>query len=176
VTDEPLVRSTWALTPDLRAAVVALCDRAYEEETGLLLDSLGPMQHVLLFAQGALVSHAAWVRRSLQVGSGPLLDAAYVELVATDPEWQGRGLASRVLKALVAHIAPLYEIAALSPSAVGFYARLGWEEWRGPLLVRSAAGPEEAPEERAMIHRLTRTPPLDLHAPLSIEWRSGEAW
>lgn len=176
MSDEPLFRSTSTLTSDLRAVVVALCDRAYEEETGPLLDSFGPMQHVLLFAQGALVSHAAWVRRCLQVGSGPLLDAAYVELVATDPERQGRGLASRVLRALIARIAPLYDIAALSPSEADFYARLGWEEWRGPLLVRSAAGVEATPHEGAMIHRLERTPALDLHAPLSIEWRRGEVW
>lgn len=176
MTDDLLFRSTRELTPALRAAVIALCDRAYEEETGPLLESMGPMQHVLLFADGALVSHAAWVRRYLQAASGPLLDTAYVELVATAPEHQGCGLASRVLQALVARVAPLYDLAALSPSDVGFYARLGWEEWRGPLLVRTAAGLEEVAHETAMIHRLARTPPLDLAAPLSIEWRSGDVW
>ncbi|MBY0447863.1 MAG: GNAT family N-acetyltransferase [Hyphomonadaceae bacterium] len=174
--DELLVRSTHELTPSLRAAVVALCDRAYEEEIGPLFDSLGPMQHMLLFADGLLVSHAAWVRRYVRAASGPILDTAYVELVATDPDHQGRGLARRVLGALVAHIGPLYEIAALSPSDVGFYARLGWEEWLGPLQVRTAAGEEDVPDETAMIHRLARTPPLDLAAPLSIEWRSGDIW
>lgn len=174
--DALLVRSSRELTPHLRADVIALCDRAYEEDTGPLFDSLGPMQHMLLFADGVLVSHAAWVRRCLRAGSGPILDTAYVELVATDPAHQGRGLARRVLGALVAQIDPLFEIAALSPSDVGFYSRLGWEEWLGPLRVRTAAGEEDVPDESAMIHRLARSPPLDLAAPLSIEWRSGDIW
>lgn len=174
--DDLQFRSSRELTPELRAAVIALCDRAYEEATGPVFASIGPMQHVLLFADGALVSHAAWVRRCLQAASGPLLDTAYVELVATEPDRQRRGLASRVLRALVANIPQACEIAALSPSDVGFYARLGWEEWRGPLRVRTAAGEEDVPDETAMIHRLARTPPLDLAAPLSIEWRSGDIW
>ncbi|GAF68279.1 unnamed protein product, partial [marine sediment metagenome] len=33
------------------------------------------------------------------------------------------------------------------------------------------------PGEEVMIHRLPHTPPsLDLHAPLSTDWRPGDVW
>lgn len=173
---ELLIRATGELEADLRTAIIDLCDRAFDEETGPLLESFGPVQHVLLLVDGQIASHAVWVRRYLQAAAGPILDTAYVELVATEPQWRGRGFASAVLQAIIERTALGYNIAALSPSDVAFYARLGWEEWRGPLLARSAAGLELVQDETAMIHRLPRTPPLDLTAPLSIEWRQGEVW
>jgi aminoglycoside 2'-N-acetyltransferase I len=103
--------------------------------------------------------------------------AAYIELVATDPASQGNGYASMLLRALVSKLTK-HDIAGLSPSAESFYARLGWELWRGPLFVRTEAGIESSPEdEEVMILRLPRTPAhLDLDAPLSVEWRPGEVW
>jgi hypothetical protein len=56
------------------------------------------------------------------------------------------------------------------------YARLGWEFWRGPLFIRRAGRLIPTPDEEVMILRLPKTPPLDLEAPLSVEWREGELW
>jgi len=70
-----------------------------------------------------------------------------------------------------------FELAALSPSDPAFYERLGWELWQGPLFIRTDDGLLLSPgEEQVMILRLPRTPPLDLDAPLSAEWRQGELW
>ena len=70
-----------------------------------------------------------------------------------------------------------FELAALSPSAVEFYTRLGWELWRGPLFVRTPAGPEPTPDEEVMVRRTPHTPAgLSLDLPLSVEWREGEVW
>jgi aminoglycoside 2'-N-acetyltransferase I len=82
-----------------------------------------------------------------------------------------------LLRALVPLLAD-YDVGALSPSDPAFYERLGWELWRGPLSVRTATGLEASDsEEQAMILRLPRTPEaLDLTAPLSVEWRPGDAW
>ena len=56
-----------------------------------------------------------------------------------------------------------YEIACLQTDIPGFYARLGWEEWRGPLGGRGDDGLIPTPDQRGvMIHRLPRTPTLDL--------------
>jgi aminoglycoside 2'-N-acetyltransferase I len=103
------------------------------------------------------------------------LRTAYVEAVATEPAFQRRGFATAVMQR-VAHAIGDFDLGGLSPSEVGFYERLGWELWRGPLSIRSAAGLIPTPNERVMILRLPRTPPLDLHSPLSAEWREGELW
>jgi len=69
------------------------------------------------------------------------------------------------------------ELGLLSPSDAAFYARLGWECWRGPLSVRVGARLVPTPDEEVMALRLPRTPtPLDLSLPLAVSWRLGDVW
>lgn len=133
--------------------------------------------HVMACADGAVLSHAMWVTRWLAPGAGPPLRAAYIEAVATDPAYQGRGLATAVMRVLVSQLSS-FQLAALCPSDRGqsLYARLGWEPWRGPLLIRQETHLIETPDEAVMIHRLPASPPLNLEQPLSAEWRPGELW
>ena len=69
-----------------------------------------------------------------------------------------------------------FDVAALSPARYGLYERLGWEQWRGPLYVRTANGMLATPDEEVMIFRLPHTSQLNLDGPLSVEWREGEIW
>ncbi len=159
-------------------AIDVLCARAYETDLSRQLARWPTAVHVLGYVADQLVSHALWLTRHVQAGDGPLWPTAYVEAVATEPALQGRGYASAVLRHLAAALpAEAYVLAALSPSDSAFYARLGWELWRGPLGVRTEHGVQAMPaDEQAMVLRLPNTPPLDLDAPLSIEWRVGAAW
>ena len=173
------------LSPALRDGIHGLCRRAYREDLAHLFAAYTADHHVVAFWDTALVSHAMTVTRWLQAGPGPPLRTAYVELVATEPEYQGRGFATAVMRRLAGAIAGLgYDLGALCPAETGIYRRLGWEYWRSPLFIRA---PDEAgkgtpallptPEERVMILRLPRTPPLDLTLPMSAEWRpGGELW
>lgn len=131
---------------------------------------------MLGYWEGVLASHALWVTRYLQAGTKPMMRTAYVEAVATEPSYQKRGFAAAIMKHLVGEIQD-YDLAALSPFSAEYYARLGWEAWRGPLFARK--GGELLPsaeDETVMIYRLPKTPALDLSAPLSVEWREGEVW
>lgn len=168
---------TTALTPSDLRDILAVGEAAYEEDVRPFLRDCGPGRHALGRVNGALVLHAMIVTRELQVAGGRSLRTAYIELVATDPPYQRRGYASALLRALVTQMTD-YDIGALSPSAESFYARLGWERWRGPLSERTAAGlVASAADEEVMILRLPRTPSdLDPDAPLSVEWRPGEVW
>lgn len=158
-----------ALTPALRQEIIALCNHAYEEDLTELFATFTNATHVLGYVENELVSHALWVTRQLQVGTGPLLRTAYVELVATEPKYQKRGFATAVMKRIVEAVQD-YALAALSPFSVEYYARLGWELWRGPLSIRTAEGWLASPsDETVMIYRLPQTPPLDITAPLSAE-------
>lgn len=164
-----------SLTPAERAEVLALCSAAYEEDFAPYLALLPDAIHVIGRIGDRIVSHAAWVTRWLQPAGGALLRTAYIEAVATVPDAQGRGYATAVLAALPPLLGG-FDIAALSPSEPGFYARLGWVCWEGALSVRTPAGPLPSPDEDVMILRLESTPPLDLTAGLSIEYRDGEVW
>jgi aminoglycoside 2'-N-acetyltransferase I len=170
------VLGSGALAHDTRERIVHLCNEAYEEDLAHYLDDMGPGLHLLGWLDEALVSHVAIVPRWMQPAGHEMMHTAYIELVATAPRFQRRGLASTLIRRAVVESAA-YELAALSPSEEPFYARLGWEMWRGPLSVRTSTGLVPTPEEEVMIHRLPRTPPtLDLDLPVSIEWRRGEVW
>lgn len=117
------------------------------------------------------------VDRTLVTGADAVLRTGYVELVATHPAHQQQGYATAILRALVPLLAD-YDLGALSPSDPAVYSRLGWEHWRGPLSVRTPTGVEPSDsDEQVMILRLPHTPiALELTAPLSVEWRPGDAW
>jgi aminoglycoside 2'-N-acetyltransferase I len=161
------------LTAGDEAAIIDLCRRAYEEELGRYLQDLEGGTHGMGYLEDRLVSHAMWVTRWLEPEGGPLLRTAYVELVATEPDAQRKGYASAVMRRLAEALGD-FDLAALSPASEGIYARLGWERWRGPLAIRGPEGLIPTPDEEIMILRLPRTPPLDLNAPLSAEWRAVE--
>ena len=69
-----------------------------------------------------------------------------------------------------------FDLAALSPFSISYYEKLGWEPWRGPLLIRTDDGLLPTPDYEQATTGLPNTPELDLDAPLSAEWREGELW
>jgi aminoglycoside 2'-N-acetyltransferase I len=159
-----------------RKRIIALCNRAYGEDIEPLFNTFVGATHVTGYRNGRLMSHALWVTRCLQVGDAPCLRTAYIGAVATDPAYRNRGFATAIMKRIATEIQD-FELAALSPSSVAFYERLGWELWRGPLFIRTESGLlSSSAEEQVMILRLPQTPPLDLSAPLSAEKREGELW
>jgi aminoglycoside 2'-N-acetyltransferase I len=161
----------------LRAEVLELCNVAYGQDLTELFRSLGPGVHVLIRDDEKLVSHAMWVTRWLQIDRGPLMRSAYVEAVATDPAYRNVGLASRVMRRLVAEIPREFDIAALSPATISLYERLGWRSWLGPLCIRMPDGTvAAAPDEVAMVFELEGRARVDVRKPISIEWRQGEVW
>lgn len=163
------------LLPRQRAQVLALCSCAFQCDYSLIYRSFQDPVHVLGCIGDAVVSQALWVTRWLRTTTSPLLRTAFVEAVATDPAHQGRGYATAVMRTLQASIRG-YDLAALSTGMPGFYERLGWRLWRGPLFIRTDGDLLATPGETVMILCLPTTPPLDLNDPLSAEWREGELW
>lgn len=162
------------LPEELETAIVALCTRAYEEPFAEYLAPFDDGTHLLGWLDGHLVSHLLLAPRTLHHG-GRALRTAYVEAVATEPAMQGRGFASALLRE-AADLMAEYDLGVLSPSDHAFYERLGWERWRGPLMLRTATGDEPTPDEEVMYLRLPRTPAIDPDGALACEWRPGELW
>lgn len=133
--------------------------------------------HFVLQVSGAIVAHAAVVERVVQVSDQPLR-TGYVEAVATLPSRQGQGYGSRVMEEVTAYIRTSFELGALGTGRHAFYERLGWLTWQGPSSVRTVYGTRRTPDDDGYILVLpTRaTPPLDLSAPISCDWRPGDVW
>ncbi len=175
------ILSADALSHPARTEIIDLCESAYGEDFARLFELLPGATHMLgRDPRGVLVSHAAWITRWLQPAGLPVLRTAYIEAVATAPDRQGQGFATTTLRRVgeILRTELTWELAALSPSEQGFYVRLGWELWRGPLAIRRSQSLEDTPpEERVMILRLPGTPPsLDTTSLLTAEWRLGELW
>jgi aminoglycoside 2'-N-acetyltransferase I len=160
-----------------RRAIIALCALSYAEDFEDMFELFPDSTHVLGYDGGVLVSHAMWVTRWLAPGDMEPLRTAYVEAVATHPDHQRRGFATGVMQALAGGIRS-FELGALCPNqdVIDLYYKAGWEPWRGPLFIRADHGLICTPEELVLILRLPQTPPLDLEASLSAEWREGELW
>jgi aminoglycoside 2'-N-acetyltransferase I len=165
------------LDADTRASIIHVCRIAHQEDDFQHLFSyiLSGGIHVLAYRDQELVGHAVATTRWLQPEGLPLLRTAYVDAVATLPAYQGQGIGSALMRHLAAVIAD-FEIGCLETERVSFYARLGWELWRGPLAGRRAAELLPTPDQEGiMILRLARTPPLDLDSLLVIE-EDGRIW
>src|SRR5512132_993622 len=82
------------VAPEHLSAIHALCNRAYQADLEPLFRTFTDATHVLGWWGTAIVSHAMWVTRWLQPSNQPPLRTAYVEMVATEPEYQQRGFAT----------------------------------------------------------------------------------
>ncbi|MFL5654573.1 MAG: GNAT family N-acetyltransferase [Ktedonobacteraceae bacterium] len=168
---------TEELNADTRASIIHVCRTAHQEDDFTHLFSYIPSGgiHVLAYREHELVSHAVATTRWLQPEGLPLLRTAYVDAVATLPAYQGQGIASTLMRHLATVLSD-FEMACLETERVSFYARLGWEVWRGPLAGRRATELLPTPDQKGiMILRLARTPPLDVESLLVIEY-DGRIW
>jgi aminoglycoside 2'-N-acetyltransferase I len=134
--------------------------------------------HVVADVGARVVAHASVVERELHVAGLPLR-TGYVEAVAVEPARQGQGIGTLV----IGHVNRIvvdrgFAIGALGTGSQHFYERLGWETWRGPSSVRTADGEQPTPDDDGyiMVLRTPASPPLELDAPISCDWRIGDAW
>jgi aminoglycoside 2'-N-acetyltransferase I len=133
--------------------------------------------HAVARLKGDIVAHAAVVERELQVDRRPLR-TGYVEAVATLRPLQRRGIGAVLMTEVNRHIRSAFELGALSATFPAFYERLDWQLWRGPTYVRIDRGEQRTPDDdgAVMVLRTPATPPIDLTAPISCDWRTGDVW
>jgi aminoglycoside 2'-N-acetyltransferase I len=134
-------------------------------------------RHAVATEDGVVVAHAAVVPRRLAV-SDTELRTGYVEAVATAAGRRGRGLGARVMTAIGAVVRAEFEMGALSTGRHGFYARLGWERWRGPTFARHGAEVVRTAQDDdgVMVLRFGPSASVDLRASLTCDGRPGDDW
>jgi aminoglycoside 2'-N-acetyltransferase I len=161
-----------------RSEIVRVCVAAHDEPDFEHLFRYIPSggRHFLGYADAALVSHAVVTTRWLWVSGNRRLMTAYVDAVATLPAYQGQGFGTAVMRLLATGIED-HDVACLETERPTFFARLGWELWRGPLAgVRASEVIPTPGQQGIMILRLRRTPELDLDDALTIECEDGRVW
>ena len=166
------------LTDETLLNTTRLLEAAFEESFESYWSDIGPALHFLVVSDDDLLAHACVVSRELHT-QGHELPTGYVEGVATWPELQGRGHATTAMREVNVFIGENHQLGALSTGSTAFYERLGWELCKGPTYIRGVDGALQRTAEddgTVMILRTPRTPPLDLSAPISAEWRPGELW
>jgi len=133
--------------------------------------------HFVLDDDGSVVSHASGVERELHIAGQPFR-TGYVEAVATQPDRQGEGFGTTVMRDATAYVRETFELGALGTGEQGFYERLGWRIWAGPSSVRIDDGERRTPDEDGYIMVLL-TPAsvdVDLAARISCDGRPGDVW
>jgi aminoglycoside 2'-N-acetyltransferase I len=133
--------------------------------------------HFVVEQDGVIVAHAAVVERRLELDGKPVR-TGYVEAVAVAPGEQGRGHGALVMTHVGDWIMGRFELGALGTGEHGFYERLGWRTWLGPSSVRATGAPRPTPDDDGfiMVLETPTSPAIDLHAPISCEWRPGDVW
>ena len=175
--DEPVltIKEKQDISENEYAEILDLCTRAYGFDFQPVLSTFNNPTHVLGRYHGKLVTQALWVTRWIQYPGFLPWRTAYVEAVATDARYRNRGFASLVMKRIAGEI-KVFDVGGLSTSSFGFYSRLDWILWRGPLSVRKNDKLIPTPDDTVMVLSLPKTPRIDIDKPLSIEWREGELW
>jgi len=167
------------LSEETRAAIIELCVASHQEEDfrNLFKYVSSGGQHFLAYCEDLLVSHALVTTRWLQPEGYPLLKTAYIDAVATLPAFQGQRYGSAIMRQLAVEIDSQYTIACLETDKEGFYKRLGWQTWRGPLFGRDKGMLIPTPDQHGiMVLPLSQTPALDFDSMLTIECQPGRIW
>ena len=133
--------------------------------------------HVIGSEAGAVVSHAAVVARTIEVGDDSFA-AGYLEGVATRSDRQRQGLGALVMTAAAEVIRRQFAFGVLSTSSQDFYQHLGWERWQGPTFVRvdGTLVRSEEEDDGIMVLRFGPSEAVELTAAISCDSRSGDDW
>jgi aminoglycoside 2'-N-acetyltransferase I len=134
--------------------------------------------HALIEGPGLAAAHAAVVERELLVGARPFR-SGYVEAVAVAPSLQRTGLGAAVMATVTDLVRARFDLGALSTGEWSFYARFGWERWRGPTYIRTPDGGLVRSAEEDDSVMIVRCPPsldIDVAEAITCEKRQGDSW
>lgn len=133
--------------------------------------------HVVAVEGSAIVAHASVVGRVLELDNASF-DTGYVEAMAVEPDRQGLGFGTAVMRRAARLIEAHHQLGALSTGEHHFYERLGWERWQGPTFVRDGGELVRTPAEDdgIMVMRFGTSTGVDLRDRIVCEARPGDDW
>jgi len=170
------VKKNRYLTEEDIEDVINLCSNAFNEDFRPYMKDFVGGTHILGYCEDVLVSHVLWLNRWVRIENQLLLKTSFVDAMAVDEKYRKRGFASSMMTRLVGEITK-YDIVVLTTNSPDYYKRLGWKEWKRPVNFRRVDGRiTSLKDSTLMVLSLPKTPPLDVHLPLTVVWREGEGW
>lgn len=173
------IHQTCDIDAAARAEIIRICEAAHQSDFQHLFEYLPPDGlHVIAYSGEQIVAHAVRTTRWAQPEGLPILKTAYIDAVTTAEAVQGQGIGSQVMNRIAEEIAREdYQLCALETDRAGFYTRLGWEVWQGPLGGRAKEGLVLTPnfQGHVLILRTPHSPSFDLSGLLTIE-DQGRFW
>jgi aminoglycoside 2'-N-acetyltransferase I len=171
-----------AHTADLDPATLAAARALLDDVFGADMDdpswehALGGV-HTLVWEEGDLIGHASVVQRRL-VYSDRALRTGYVEGVAVRADRRRRGVGAAMMAELERVIRRAYALGALGATDDGapLYTSRGWRQWQGETWTLTPSGRARTEGEDGGIYVLEVDETLDVHLPLTCDWREGDVW
>ncbi len=168
------------LSDEQKREIISLCNAAFPEPFDSLMDFIPPEGvHVLGYTpDGKPAVHALLTPRRFTIGGKLRLNAAYIDAVATHPDFQGRGYGSLVMKETMRIASESSDIGGLSTYIPQWYGNLGWIEWKGPLSLDKDGEiiPTLDVDGIVMVYIFKGTTVPDVHDTLTADWRPGGGW
>ena len=158
-----------SLTPGDREAVAALSRAVYPpaewaDWAGRSLEWAEAEWCVRIFADDVLLHYTGIVLRD-GVADGRPTRIGGVGGVKTHPDGRGRGYARSALEAALRFFQEQPDVAfallVCEPHLLPYYAALGWQEFRGRVLVRQRGAVAEFTFNRVMTHSVRRPAPVE---------------
>lgn len=168
------------LSDELKKEIITLCNSAFPEPFDNLMDFIPPEGiHVIGYTpHRQAVTHALLTERRFTIGGRLPMKAAYIDAVATHPDYQGRGYGSLVMKEIMRIASEICDIGGLSTFVPQWYGKLGWKEWKGPLSLEKEGEiiPTLDVDGVVMVYIFEGTSPPDFNDTLTADWRPGGGW
>lgn len=168
---------TISMSKDVRIEVLDMCNVAFGQPFDMLFDLLPPDGlHVIGRADGRLVAHLVVTDRSMRVGEGEWLRAAYFDAVATHPDFQRRGYAGELVKKAVELCRCRYDLLALATNVPQLYEKHGFSRWWGRQLIEREDGcgaMDSEEQNNLMVLPALEITGLDFIKPMTANWRPG---
>lgn len=168
---------TFSISESVRREILDLCNAAFGQPFDILFSMLPPDgTHLLGREDGRLVAHLVITDRAMRFGDGGWLRAAYLDAVATHPDFQKRGFAGDLLSMASSLCRDRYDLQALATNMPDLYARHCFLKWRGKQFIECefGEGTEETEEQgNLMVFFSHRTEITDFTLPVTANWRPG---
>jgi len=171
---------TFRLPAQARRELLDMCNSAFGMPFDALFDMLPPDGlHLLGRIGGRLVAHLVITDRCLRADDGPWLRTAYIDAVATHPQFQRQGNAGTLIRRAVQSCSGRYELLALATDTPTLYAKYGFVKWPGAQMneTEDGTGVEISPEQNnLMVLPCTKAFETDQSATMTANWRPGGGW
>lgn len=147
---------TFNVSLELRREITNMCNEAYGQDFDLLFSLLPPDGlHLTGRLEGILVTHLVVTDRWLKPETGAQLRTAYIDAVATLPEFRRHGYAGQLITKAIGLFEGNHDLIALSANDPALYKKHGFHFWPGLQYLENetASGTEISPEQHNLMTR-----------------------